>query len=68
MKMKTNIFTIALLALVIVFFFAVGPILVIWSMNTLFPVLAIPYTFWTWLSVVLLGAFFRANVSIKRKD
>jgi hypothetical protein len=30
--------------------------------------LAVPYTFWTWLSVVLLGAFFRANVSIKRKD
>ena len=32
-----------------------GPLLSIWSLNTLFPVLAIPYTFETWLAVILLG-------------
>lgn len=32
-----------------------APFATIWSLNTLFPVLAIPYTFDTWLAVVLLG-------------
>ena len=47
---------------------AIGPWLVIWSLNTLFPVLAIEFTFWTWAAVVIMGTFFRANVTIKRKD
>ena len=47
---------------------AIGPWLVIWSLNTLFPVLAIEFTFWTWAAVVIMGTFFRANVSVKRKD
>ena len=50
----------------ILFLLAVGPWLVIWSMNTLFPVLAIEFTFWTWCAVVILGVFFRANVTVKR--
>ena len=32
-----------------------APFATIWSLNTLFPVLNIPYTFDTWLAVVLLG-------------
>lgn len=32
-----------------------APFATIWSLNTLFPVLTIPYTFDTWLAVVLLG-------------
>ena len=47
---------------------ALGPWLVVWSLNTLFPVLAIEFTFWTWCAVVILGVFFRANVTVKRKD
>ena len=31
------------------------PLAVIWSLNTLFPVLAIPYTLETWLAVILLS-------------
>ena len=56
---------IGLIAVIIVLV-AIGPIAVIWAFNTLFPVLAIPFTFYTWLSVVILGAFTRANVSIKK--
>ncbi len=41
---------ITLLAIVIVF----GPLLGIWSINTLFPVLAIPYTWQTWAAFFLL--------------
>ncbi len=33
-----------------------GPLLLIWSLNTLFPVLAIEYTIWTWLAALILGA------------
>lgn len=45
-----------------------GPLLVIWAMNTLFPQLAISYDVWTWSAVVILGLFLRANVTVKRKD
>lgn len=43
-----------------------GPLLTIWALNTLFPILAIPYALETWAAVVLLGGFLRANVSIKK--
>ena len=56
------LFAIVLLVALI----AVGPLATIWAANELFPALAIPYTFWTWLAVVVLGAFFRANVSVKK--
>ncbi len=59
---------VAMAIVVIVLALAIGPWLVIWSMNTLFPVLAIEFTFWTWCAVVILGTFFRANVSVKRRD
>lgn len=44
----------------------VGPILTIWALNQLFPMLAIPYTVWNWLAVVIIGAFIRAKVSISK--
>ena len=50
----------------IVLLLAIGPWLVIWSLNTLFPVLAIQFTFWTWCAVIVIGTFLRANVSVKR--
>ena len=46
----------------------VGPLLVIWSINTLFPVLAVHYDIWTWLAVVILFGAVRANVTVNRKD
>lgn len=42
---------IAVAVLMIVF----GPLAVIWALNALFPVLAIPFTFKTWFAVVLLN-------------
>lgn len=44
----------------------IGPWLVIWALNTLFPALAISFSFWTWAAVIILGTFLRANVSVKR--
>ena len=51
---------------VIVAIIVLGPLVTIWAVNTLFPTLAIPYAVDTWLAVILLGAFFRANVTVKR--
>ncbi len=56
-----------LVALVlIVALIAIGPWLVIWALNTLFPVLAIEFGLSTWAAVIILGTFLRANVSVKR--
>ncbi len=44
----------------------VGPLITIWALNTLFPVLAIGYTIETWAAIILLGGFLRANVSLKK--
>ena len=64
----SNVVKIILGIVLIVILVAAGPLLVIWALNTVFPVLAIEYTFWTWLAVLILGTFLRANVSVKRKD
>jgi hypothetical protein len=54
-------FAVFIIALVVL-----GPWLVIWAMNTLFPVLLIPYTWQTWLAVLIMGAFFQTKVSVKK--
>jgi len=45
--------------LIIIAVIIVGPLLSIWALNTLFPVLAIPYTVDTWLAMVLVGGMFQ---------
>lgn len=49
------VFIIALLAL--------GPLLTIWSLNVLFPALAIPYSLETWFAVIVLGGLFNVRKS-----
>ncbi len=60
---------IALIALVafIIALVIVGPLLTIWALNILFPVLAIPYTWQTWVSVVIIGGLFKTNLTYKKK-
>lgn len=41
------------------------PLLVIFALNTLFPALAIPYTFWTWLAVVILNMTYLLTRNLK---
>jgi hypothetical protein len=62
----SDLIKLVLLIAFIVFLVAIGPILTIWALNTLFPVLAIPFTIETWASVVLLGAFLKGSVSYKK--
>jgi len=48
--MKILFVFIAILVLLVLF-----PLATIWSLNTLFPALAIPVTFETWVATVILG-------------
>jgi hypothetical protein len=59
---------LVLLLLLIVAIFIFGPLLTIWALNTLFPVLAIPYTIKTWFATILVGMFIRgASIEAKGK-
>ena len=63
-----NVFKIIVGIVLIVILLAIGPWLVIWSLNTMFPALAIEFGLATWAAVIILGTFFRANVTVKRRD
>jgi hypothetical protein len=55
---------ITLIVAIIVF----GPIVGIWSLNTLFPVLAIPYTWETWFAYfLLLGSITGLSFGARKK-
>ena len=41
----------------VLFLLVVYPLASIWALNTLFPVLSIPYNFETWFAIILLGIF-----------
>jgi hypothetical protein len=56
---------VGIIALVVALIIA-GPLLLIWALNTLFPVVAIPYTIWTWLAALMLGATVSPTVKVKR--
>jgi hypothetical protein len=55
---------IVALVVLLVVLLAIGPLLTIWSLNTLFG-LGIAYTFWTWLAVIFLGMFLNARIGQK---
>lgn len=62
--MNNTVGLIILLILLII----LGPIVTIWSLNTLFPVLAIPYTLETWLATVVVAGIIRGDgISLKGK-
>jgi hypothetical protein len=44
-----------------------GPFAIIWSLNTLFPVLAIPFGFYQWAAVVLLNLTVFSKAIINKK-
>jgi len=46
--------------------FLLAPFLSIWSLNTLFPTLSIPYTIWTYLAMLwvhsgAMGVYYRGS-------
>lgn len=61
-KLLLVIGAFALIVALIVF----GPLAILWSLNTLFPVLAIPYNFYTWLATVVMNVTWMGKVSFKK--
>lgn len=62
--MNSNITLIALVAFIIAVI-TFGPWVTIWALNTLFPLLAIPFNLATWFAVIWIGAFFQVKVTRK---
>lgn len=54
-------------SVVIILLLVFVPFITIWAFNTLFPMLTIPYTLETWFAVIVLGMFFKSNVSVSKK-
>lgn len=44
------------------------PLLTLWSLNTLFPVLAIPYTLETWFAAMILGGVVGGSTGLSFKS
>jgi len=63
MKIGTSITAIVLLVTLVI---VMGPLLMIWALNTLFPVLDIAYSFETWISIVILAGLFRTTVKVEK--
>jgi hypothetical protein len=61
--MKNTTLQIILLVVLAIILTIVTPFISIWALNTLFPVLRIPYTFWTWLAMLALNsaAFYKSS-------
>ena len=65
-KMKPTATNIIFLAVLVAVIFIGTPLALIWALNTLFPVLAIPFTFETWLAAFLIPAALKANISVNK--
>ncbi len=53
---------ILILVLVVILVLAAAPLLIIWSLNTLFPVLSIAYSLDTWAAAVILGGLVTSRI------
>ena len=66
--MRYNVGPVAFFGLLIAFLalIAVGPLLLLWSLNTLFPALAIPYTIGTWGAAAVAMAILSPTIKITK--
>ena len=58
---------VLLIILLIVTLVVLMPLATIWSLNTLFPILAIPMTFDTWCASLILGGVVGGTTQLSRK-
>lgn len=64
--MNSNLTFISFMIVLAVVLVLLGPFIVIWGLNVLFPVLAIPYTIETWLAVLAVRLVFQTNLTFKK--
>lgn len=63
-KISSKLLVISGLIAVITALIVLGPFVTIWVLNTLFPVLAIPYTFKTWLAALIVVSIVKARTLV----
>jgi hypothetical protein len=61
-----NFIMLVMIAALIMFLIVAGPLAIIWALNVLFPVLAIPYNVWTWLAALILSTVVKTSVKLKK--
>jgi hypothetical protein len=66
-------FSILVIGLVlVVFFFAIGPLALIWAGNELgqylWPDRVVPYTVWTWMATAIVMIVFGPNIKLSKKE
>lgn len=66
-NLKPTPINIAIVLAIVLAIVIGAPIALIWSLNTLFPVLAIPYTLETWLAAFIIPGVIKATVNVKGK-
>lgn len=66
-KEGTSLVVFSLVVLFTVLAVLLMPLAAIWAINCLFPALAIPYSFWTWLAVVVLTNYSTFTIKQSRK-
>lgn len=54
-KQTKDIITISIVLVIAILAIIFVPLATIWSLNTLFPILSIPYTFYSWLAVIVMN-------------
>lgn len=60
-KLLTIPFVVLIIALIVI-----APLVYVWALNTLFPVLNLEYSFVNWLAMLVLHSFFHNNITIKK--
>jgi hypothetical protein len=61
-----NAFVVLGIVVAVIALIIAGPLLIIWALNTLFPVLAIEYNIYTWLAALILGSVLGPTVRVKK--
>jgi hypothetical protein len=56
---------LVMITILILVALVLGPWVTIWALNTLFPLLAIPFNLATWFAVIWIGAFFKTTFKYK---
>ena len=65
-KEGTSLALLAGLFVVMILLVIFAPFAIIWSLNTLFVALAIPYSFWSWLAVIVLNLTWASKPSFNK--
>ena len=62
-----DILLLVVISVIVIGAVAYIPLAFIWALNTLFPMLAIPYDFWTWLATIIILNLFIIKVKVGEK-